>query len=58
MTQMPEILTLEQVEYLRRTLPQSNFVDLMPTINVDSIIETQVQTIDGQEVFIPMEEKE
>jgi hypothetical protein len=58
MTQMPDTLTLEQVEYLRRTLPQSNFVDLMPTVNVDSIIETQVQTIDGQEVFIPLEGQE
>jgi len=58
MTQMPEILTLEQVEHLRRTLPQSNFVDLMPTINVDSIIETQVKIIDGQEVFIPLEGQE
>ena len=58
MTQMPETLTLEQVEYLRRTLPQTNFADLIHTIDVDKIIQTQVQVIDGQEVFIPMEGKE
>lgn len=55
MTQMPDALTLEQVEHLRRTLPQKNFADLIPTIDVDKIIETQVQVIDGQEVFIPQE---
>jgi hypothetical protein len=53
MTQMPETLTLEQVEYLRRTLPQKNMSDLMPKIDVDSVIQTQVQIIDGVEVFIP-----
>jgi hypothetical protein len=56
--QMPDTLTLEQVEYLRRTLPQKSMADLMPTIDVDKIIQTQVQVIDGQEVFIPMEEKQ
>jgi hypothetical protein len=55
MTQMPETLTLEQVEYLRRTLPQKNMSDLMPKIDVDSVIQTQVQIIDGVEVFIPKE---
>jgi len=55
---MPETLTLEQVAYLRRTLPQKNFADLMPAIDVDKIIETQVQVIDGQEVFIPQEPEE
>lgn len=55
MTHMPDTLTLEQVEQLRRTLPQSNFADLMPAIDVDKIIETRVQVIDGQEVFIPQE---
>jgi isocitrate dehydrogenase kinase/phosphatase len=58
MTQMPETLTLEQVEYLRRTLPHKSMADLMPAIDVDKIIQTQVQVIDGQEVFIPTEEKE
>jgi hypothetical protein len=53
MTQMPETLTLEQVEYLRRTLPQKNMSDLMPKVDVDNIIQTQVQIIDGVEVFIP-----
>jgi hypothetical protein len=53
MTQMPETLTLEQVEYLRRTLPQKNMSDLMPKIDVDSVIQTQVQIIDGVEGFIP-----
>jgi hypothetical protein len=57
MTQMPDTLTFEQVEYLRRTLPQKNFDDLMPSIDVDSIIQTQVQMIDGVEVFIPQESK-
>jgi hypothetical protein len=57
MTQMPDTLTFEQVEYLRRTLPQKNFADLMPSIDVDSIIQTQVQMIDGVEVFIPQESK-
>ena len=52
---MPDTLTLEQVAHLRRTLPQKNFSDLMPAIDVDKIIETQVQVIDGQEVFIPKE---
>jgi hypothetical protein len=55
---MPDTLTLEQVAHLRRTLPQKNFADLMPAIDVDKIIETQVQIIDGQEVFIPKEPKE
>lgn len=55
---MPDTLTLEQVEHLRRTLPQKNFSDLMPAINVDKIIQTQVQTIDCQEVFIPLEGQE
>lgn len=55
---MPDTLTLEQVAHLRRTLPQKDFNDLMPTIDVDKIIETQVQIIDGQEVFIPQEPKE
>ena len=58
MTQMPDTLTLEQVEYLRRTLPQKSMADLMPAIDVDKIVQTQVQVIDGQEVFIPLEEKE
>lgn len=58
MTQMPDTLTLEQVEHLRRTLPQTDFADLMPAIDVDKIIETQVQVIDGQEVFIPLEDQE
>ncbi len=58
MTQLPDTLTLEQVEYLRRTLPQKSMADLMPAIDVDKIIQTQVKVIDGQEVFIPMEEKE
>ena len=58
MTHMPDTLTLEQVAHLRRTLPQTNFADLMPAINVDKIIETRVQVIDGQEVFIPMEGQE
>ena len=58
MTQMPDTLTLEQVEYLRRTLPQKSMADLMPAIDVDKIIQTQVQVIDGQEVFIPLEEEE
>ena len=56
MTQMPETLTLEQVEYLRRTLPQKSMADIMPKIDVDGIIQTQVQDIDGVEVFIPKEE--
>ena len=58
MTQMPDTLTLEQVEHLRRTLPQTGFACLMPPIDVDKIIETQVQDIDGQEVFIPIEDQE
>ncbi len=58
MTQMPDTLTLEQVEHLRRTLPQTTFADMMPTINVDKIIQTQVQVIDGQEVFTPLEGQE
>lgn len=58
MTQMPDTLTLEQVEHLRRTLPQKNFADLMPAIDVDKIVQTQVQVIDGQEVFIPTEDQE
>lgn len=55
---MPDTLTLEQVEHLRHTLPQKSFADLMPTIDVDKIIQTQVQVIDGQEVFIPLEDQE
>jgi len=60
MTQMPDTLTLAQVEELRRTLPQKDMKDLMPVgmgsnIDIDKIIETQVQVIDGQEVFIPTE---
>lgn len=55
---MPDTLTLEQVAHMRRTLPQSNFADLMPAIDVNKIIQTQVQVIDGQEVFIPLEGKE
>lgn len=58
MTQMPDTLTLEQVEQLRRTLLQTNFADLMPAIDVGKIIQTQVQTVDGQEVFIPVEDQE
>ena len=55
---MPDTLTLEQVAHLRRTLPQKDFADLMPSIDVDKIIETQVQVIDGQEVFTPKETEE
>jgi hypothetical protein len=60
MTQMPDTLTLAQVEELRRTLPQKSMNDIMPefmenTIDVDKIIETQVQVIGGQEVFIAKE---
>ena len=58
MTQMPDTLTLEQVAHLRRTLPQKSMADIMPAIDVDSIIQTQVQVIDGVEVFTPMEEQE
>ena len=58
MTQMPDTLTLEQVEHLRRTLPQKSMADLMPAIDLDKIIKTQVQVIDGVEVFIPVEEAE
>jgi isocitrate dehydrogenase kinase/phosphatase len=58
MTQMPDTLTLEQVEYLRRALPQKSMADLMPAIDVDKIIQTQIKIIDGEEVFIPTEEKE
>jgi hypothetical protein len=56
--QMPDTLTLDQVEYLRRTLPQKSMADIMPKIDVDSIIQTQVQVIDGVEVFIPKEPEE
>jgi hypothetical protein len=55
---MPDTLTLEQVAHMRRTLPQTNFSDLMPAIDVDKIIKTQVQVIDGQEMFIPQGGKE
>jgi hypothetical protein len=55
MTQMPDTLTLEQVAHLRRTLPQTDFADMMPAIDVNKIIETQVRVVDGQEVFIPLE---
>jgi hypothetical protein len=58
MTQMPDTLTLEQVAYLRRTLPQKSMVDIMLAIDVNSVIQTQVQVIDGVEVFTPMEEQE
>jgi len=58
MTQMPDTLTLEEVAHMRRTLPQTDFADMIPAINVDKVIETQVQTIDGQEVFIPLEGQE
>lgn len=58
MTQMPDTLTLDQVAHLRRTLPQKNFADLMPAIDVDKIIQTQVQVINGQEVFIPLEDQQ
>jgi hypothetical protein len=58
MTQMPDTLTLEQVEHLRRTLPQTDFADMMPKIDVDKIIQTQVRVVDGQEVFIPLEGQE
>ena len=58
MTKLPDTLTLEQVAYLRRTLPQKSFVDLMPAMDVDKIIEAQVRVIDGQEVFIPQEPDE
>jgi hypothetical protein len=54
---MPETLTLEQVEHLRRTLPQKSMSDIMPKIDVDAIIQTQVKTINGQEVFVPVEDK-
>ena len=56
--QMPDTLTLDQVEYLRRTLPQKSMADIMPSIDVDSIIQTQVQVINGVEVFVPEEPEE
>jgi hypothetical protein len=55
---MPDTLTLEQVEHLRRTLPQKSMSDIMPKIDVDSIIQTQVRVIDGVEVFVPSETRE
>ena len=55
MSKMPDTLTLDQVEELRRTLPQKSMAEIMPSIDIDRIIETQVQVIDGQEVFIPKE---
>jgi uncharacterized membrane protein YheB (UPF0754 family) len=55
---MPDTLTLEQVEYLRRTLPQKSMSDIMPKVDVDAIIQTQVKTINGQEVFVPLENSE
>lgn len=58
MTQMPDTLTLDQVKYLRRTLPQKSMANIMPSINVDDIIRTQVQVIDGVEVFTPTEKEQ
>jgi hypothetical protein len=55
MTQMPDTLTLDQVEYLRCTLPQKSMAGIMPLIDVDSIVRTQVQVINGVEVFMPTE---
>jgi hypothetical protein len=51
---LPDTLTLEQVEHLRRTLPQMDFSEITnKAIDVDRIIRTQVRVIDGVEVFIP-----
>jgi hypothetical protein len=54
MSHLPDTLTLEQVEHLRRTLPQMDFSEIANrAIDVDRIIRTQVRVIDGVEVFIP-----
>ena len=53
---MPETLTLAQVEHLRRTLPQCDFASLMPAMDVDKIVQTQVRVVDGQEVFFAPQE--
>ena len=54
MSYLPDTLTLEQVEHLRRTLPQTDFSEIANrTIDVDRIIRTQVRVIDGVEVFVP-----
>jgi hypothetical protein len=54
MSHLPDTLTLEQVDHLRRTLPQMDFSEITNrTIDVDRIIRTQVRVIDGVEVFVP-----
>ena len=54
MSHLPDTLTLDQVEHLRRTLPQTDFSEITnKAIDVDRIIRTQVRVIDGVEVFIP-----
>jgi hypothetical protein len=54
MSHLPDTLTLEQVEHLRRTLPQMDFSEITnQSIDVDRIIRTQVRVIDGVEVFVP-----
>jgi len=54
MSHLPDTLTLDQVEHLRRTLPQMDFSEITnQSIDVDRIIRTQVRVIDGVEVFVP-----